>query len=217
MKSQTIIRFLSLFAVLLLMAPFYDSCNSKKVEAEAVEVVEEAPLVEEEDVQITKDSIPAYTEDNAAAEIIIEEPSFLNKLYSYIDDDLDTYNAYEFAYQLHKIEIPSSFQEFNKEIRKPFAEGYQSILISIIIDLLFVFIIIGTYVSGFLSFMIKNSVLFKVVKFNIILVLLVVVLIPYFPFFETYKQIKWGYYAFTFNQFLLFYYLMHSNKNMLSK
>lgn len=227
MKPQNIVRFLSLLAVLLLIAPFYESCRGmKKAEAEAVEVVEEAPVEEfqdstevqqkvEDSINIPPKEANAEQSENTNNEQVIEqEQSLLATWYGYIDDG-ETFNAYEFAHHLITLfEPPSSLDELYGELKKQFKEGYQTILSLIIVDFLFVLIVLVTYLIFFLSIANKNIQLLRFVKFNVLLVLLVLLLIPTLPFFETYEQIKWGYYAFLLNQLILFYYM---KKRLLSQ
>lgn len=205
MKSIRSLRLLSLLGFLLLMAPFYEQCSMKKAEAPAEEVMVDTTAVEmpvfENDTLIVDDT----TVKDSIIDVKIKEPSFYQKGYEFIDDR-NNFNAFELAY-VSKDFFEGSFSKFREELSKDFKRTIND-LFYLIRSVSFVFIVLISF-----SIFLLSLSLFKRVKWinrlaisNLILLLITIIIILFFdPFFETYKQIKWGYYAFTLVQIGIYY------------
>lgn len=218
MKSIRTLRLLSLLGFLLLMAPFYDQCNGhgmkKAEEAPAVEAIDttavetssvknNTPIVVEKETIVNNDTI---------TEIKKEEIPFYQKAYEFVDEG-ETLNAIELAF-VSRAYIEGSFAEFKKELVKDFKKDRYDGLFLFIRSFSFVFIVI-------ISFSILISSIFTKIKWvytlsisNIFLIVITLICILFFDhYFETYKQFKWGYYAFTLVQIGIYY----SSKLQISK
>ena len=205
MKSIRILRLFSLLGFLLLIAPFYDSCG-KKAEAPAEEVMIDTtaiesptkiniPILEEKELIINEDSI---------AEIKVEETAFYLKAYKFIDDE-ETLNAYELA-NISSVYFEGSFAEFKEELSKDFKKHKYDGLSLFVRSFSFVFLVFITFSILILSLLKRVKWVYKLSFLNIFLILITLICILFFDdLFETYKQIKWGYYAFTLVQIGILY------------
>lgn len=192
MKSIQSLRLLSLLGFLLLVAPFYTQCSGR-TEASADEVMIDTTAVEmpviENDTLIVEDN----TEKDSIIDVKIKEPSFYQKGYEFIDDD-NNFNAFELAYVSKEFNISS--QEFKKELSKDFKKTIDGLSL-VIRSFSFVFIVLISFSILILSLLKKVKWINRLSIVNSILLLITIICILFFdPFFETYKQIKWGYYAF---------------------
>ncbi|MBP6557884.1 MAG: hypothetical protein KA213_05920 [Flavobacterium sp.] len=208
MKTTRTLRALSLLGFLLLLAPFYDSCNGERMkEAEAVEAVAaDTTVVEVDSVEMDTAQISKIEVDTIGNSVENYEPSIFYEAYEFIDDD-DSENAFEFA----KINIDDFF-EFNfKEFKKDFKdEGYKIIFFQLK-NLCFSFIVLVTIMILFFSFFKKINWIYKLSIANLVLLVITIICIFQEGLFERFQQIKWGYYAFIITNLLLFYY-SNSNK-----
>jgi hypothetical protein len=218
MKSIRTLRLLSLLGFLLLIAPFYDQCNGhgmKKAEkAPAVEAIDttavetssvknNTPILVEKEPIINKDSI---------TEIKRKETPFYQKAYEFIDVD-NNQNAFELAF-VSRTYIEGSFAEFKKELAKDFKKHKYDALSLFIRSFTFVFIVITSFSILLLSLLKRIKWVYKLSIVNISLILITLICILFFDsLFETYEQIKWGYYAFTLVQIGIYY----SSKLQISK
>lgn len=222
MKSIRALRLLSLLGFLLLMAPFYEQCTGKKAEeapvAEAIDttavvidttavetpsVKNNTPILVEKENRINADSI---------TEIKRKETPFYVKAYEFVDDR-ETLNAYEFAVN-SKCLFEGSFSELKKDIKEGIKENNYSGFFCYLINFCFLLIILFSISIFILSFFNRVKLICKFSKINLVLLLITIVCILLFdPFFETYKQFKWGYYAFTLVQIGIYY----SSKLQISK
>ncbi|WP_396185148.1 hypothetical protein [Flavobacterium sp.] len=207
MKSIRTLRLLSLLGFLLLMAPFYDQCNGhgmKKAEAPTKELMVDTTAIESLTVKnnnsiernpIAKDSIVDLK--------TIETPLYV-KAYEFIDVESNQ-NAFELA-NMSSIYFEGSFAEFKEELSKDFKKHKYDGLSLFIRSFSFVFIMFITFSILILSFTKRIKWVYKLSIANLSLILITLICILFFDdLFETYKQIKWGYYAFTLVQLGIFY------------
>ena len=202
MKNNRLIRVLSLLAFLLLMAPFYDSCNGHRMkEAEAVDAVAaDTTAVEVDNTKIDSTEIAKTEIDTINNSVENYELSFVDKAYESIDDD-DSENAFEFA----KLSIDSilefNFKDFKKGVKD---EGYGVVFFELK-NFCFILIVVITLLIAVFSF--KNSQrVYKLSKYNLVLLLITIICLFLEGLFETISQIKWGYYAFIITNLIIFYY-----------
>ena len=202
MKTNRLLRVLSLLAFLLLMAPFYDSCNGHRMkEAEAVDaVVADTTAVEVDNTKIDSTEIAKTEIDTINNSVENYELSFVDKAYESIDDD-DSENAFEFA----KLSIDSilefNFKDFKKGVKD---EGYGVVFFELK-NFCFILIVVITLLIAVFSF--KNSQrVYKLSKYNLVLLLITIICLFLEGLFETISQIKWGYYAFIITNLIIFYY-----------
>jgi len=178
MKTTRILRLLSLLGFLLLLAPFYDSCDD----------------------QLRKQPI------NEQGNPVKETKNIIEKLYDVVVDD-EAMNAIEITgISLFMIQN-ATFDDCIKDITKSFhtKDWYQDL--GVVISFLFDFIILFSFLILILSFTKKIKLLSKVAFANTILVastLLYIILLE--KSFEHWHQIKWGYYAFIMVNILIYYY-----------
>lgn len=213
MKSNTKLRLLSGFAFLLLLAPFYNSCNGKYFFSKDVAKTEEptateVPLIGEGiDSTFVKDTI-SNQKDISVTDTIAKaiEVPFYQKTYEFIDDG-DTENAIELAGHLPNLLggiFEKPFKETIIECKEGIRERNFSGLSLIIASLCFVIIVINTFIVLCLTSFKRLRLIYKLTIISLICVSISLVCIVFFvPFFETYKQIKWGYYAFIITQLLI--------------
>jgi hypothetical protein len=202
MKTNRLLRVLSLLAFLLLMAPFYDSCNGHRMkEAEAVDAVAaDTTAVEVDNTKIDSTEIAKTEIDTINNSVENYELSFVDKAYESIDDD-DSENAFEFA----KLSIDSilefNFKDFKKGVKD---EGYGVVFFELK-NFCFILIVVITLLIAVFSF--KNSQrVYKLSKYNLVLLLITIICLFLEGLFETISQIKWGYYAFIITNLIIFYY-----------
>ena len=210
MKSIRALRLLSLLGFLLLMAPFYDQCNGrgmKKVEAKPEEVMVDTTAVDTPSVKnnapvlVTKE--PIINKDSIT-EIKVYKTPFYVKAYEFIDDE-NNENAFELA-NMSREYFNITFQEFNKELSKNFKKHKYDGLSLFIRSFSFVFIVLMSFSILILSLFKKVKWVYKLSIANLYLIVITLICILFFDsLFETYKQIKWGYYAFTLVQIGIYY------------
>ncbi len=187
MKHQFSLRLLSIFAFLLLMAPFYDSCSSNK-----------GFFVKSYDV-FNVDGTPAVK-------------SFPKKVYEVVVDEL-SYNGFEIASFTFFGIKDSNFIEFKEGILKDFQKDDWYKNLGIFISLIFDFIILFSFTMIVLSFTKKNKFLNKLALVNSILIIITFLYVIILESsFDHWSQIKWGYYAFILVQLRIY----HSSKLQIS-
>jgi uncharacterized membrane protein len=191
-----------LLGFLLLLAPFYDSCNGERIHRIANSNTEDVV----DSITVEKDSISTDSAEISKTEVdtinnLVEnwEPTFIEKAYDIVDDD-NSENAFEFA----KLSA-DSILEFNfKDFKKDNKEKYEAIFFNLK-NLCFLFIVIITFLIAVFSFKNSNRV-YKLSSINLILLLITIICLFLEGLFETISQIKWGYYAFIITNALIFYY-----------
>jgi len=210
MKSIRTLRLLSLLGFLLLMAPFYDQCNghgwTKNVDAPAVEAIDttavetssvknNTPIVVEKESIINSDTI---------TEIKKEDIPIYKKAYEFVDD-VTNENAFELAI-ISSAYFEGSYAEFRKEVIKDFKKHKYDGLSLFIRSFSFVFIVLISFSILILSFLKRIKLVCKLSIVNLSFILITLICILFFDsLFETHKQIKWGYYAFTLVQIGIYY------------
>ena len=201
MKTDRLLRVMSLVAFLLLIAPFYDSCNGDRMKkAEEVDAIAaDTTAVEVDSTKIDSTEITKTEIDTVHNLVENYELSFVDKAYESIDDE-DSENAFEFA----KLST-DSILEFNfKDFKKDNKEIYKAIFFQLK-NFCFLLIVIISLLIAIFSFK-NNKRVYKLSRINLILLLITVICIFLEGLFETISQIKWGYYAFIVTNLLIFYY-----------
>lgn len=187
MKTNRLLRVLSLLGFLLLMAPFYDACEDKG-----------------------NGFIKTYDEYDVGGKLI--EKTFFQNTYNIVVDEL-SFNGFDIA-SLSIFAIQDmTFKEFKQELPATFQKKTWYKDLGFFISLIFDFIILISFAMIFTSFANKLKLLNKLALINsvlIILTLLYIVLLE--QSFEQITQIKWGYYVFIITNLLIFCY-SKPNKN----
>jgi hypothetical protein len=203
MKTNRLLRVLSLLSFLLLMAPFYDSCNGERMHRIAdakAEPTIDTTVVQIDSVQIDSTQIETIEVDTTNSFIENYEISFLDKAYQFVDDE-DSENAFEFAQVSIDNILEFKLTEIKKGIRE---EGYGFVFFEIK-NFCFILIIITTLLILISSFK-NNRWVHKLSRLNLILLLITVICLFSEGLFENISQIKWGYYAFIITNLFIFYY-----------
>lgn len=199
MKSTSLLRVLSLFGFLLLLAPFYDQCNGRGMKLEKSEVVE---ISKNDD----KEPIPVQTTETIEKENLhSDKEPFLTRAYEFVDNE-ETQNAYELAKFLG-VYFDITFDDFNAEIKEDLKENKYDSISYLIRSIAFLSILIFTTMQLLSSFFKRYKVMCKLSNFNLISLLIGIICIVFFDsLFETFRQIKWGFYVFLVVQITLFYF-----------
>lgn len=210
MKSNQSLRILSLVGFLLLIAPFYDQCNGRGMKQAAVPV-EDVAVDNIAAVIPSIDYNKSIENDNKVNDSIINEtisePAFYQKVYNLIDDE-DNLNAFELAYMSEGFfeKLFTEYKELKEELSKDFKKQDYEGLFLLVRSLSFVFILLISFSLLILSLKKRIEWVRKLSLLNLFFILITLICILFFDgLFETYKQIKWGYYAFTFVQIAIFY------------
>ncbi len=210
MTSIGLLRMFSLLGFLLLLAPFYQQCTFGRM---AEVPAEEAPVTEEI-VSVINDStklLEAKVENDSLAsqerrDSIYEaqKPVYV-KAYEFIDDESND-NAYEMALRSFKfiVETSRDFPAYKLEVAEDWNK-HKYDLIAIPIRLFaFVPIVILTFANLYYSFKRRPKCTRLFAIFNLILLTISLLCIVFFDScFDTWRQIKWGYYVFTSIQIVI--------------
>jgi hypothetical protein len=201
MKPSLSLRFLCTFSFVLLICPFYDSCNGrgfKKTEESAVE----EPVEKIENVIDNSNIIEFNIKD-----LVIEQPlieiSILERFYDLINDK-NTQNAYDFAYIFFDL-FERKFQDLKKDAIEGIKNNNFKGLFFNLKNLSFFWIIIFTLLLLTFSFTKKINFILKLSKLILILLVITIFCIFLEGFFENVSQIKWGYYSFISINILIFF------------
>jgi hypothetical protein len=221
MKAKIFPRILSIIGFLLLVAPFYQQCvGMKQTEAPA----EEAPVTTEVIPQGTdsityarrsdsiqkafvlqnvKDSIAAVKTQDSIERVMAS----YEKLYRAIDDEHNE-NAFEMAYQSFEF-INIIFNDPQKYWNEFKEQNYNKSDLTYIVRpiwlVAFVFIIVFTFIGMIASFVKSDRLIYKMAKWNVILLSVAFGSIFLDCWFKQIDQFKWGYYLFGIVQFLIVY------------
>jgi hypothetical protein len=203
MKSIVWLRVFSLLGFLLLVAPFYQQCTfGRQADAPA----EEAPVTEEI-VPAVSDSINLLEakaeQDSLSAQKIGDSiyekqiPIYV-KAYEFIDEE-NSDNAYEMALRSFKfiVETSRDFPAYKSEVAEDWNKNEYDLIALPIQLFAFIPIVILTSTNLYYSFKRnpKRNSLFALL--NLILLTISFLCIVFFDsFFDTWKQIKWGFYVF---------------------
>lgn len=189
MASNRIVRVLSIFGFLLLMAPFYDSCNGRGFKKEVA--IEEVPSIEADTIVFANDTV--------------SKVPFYQKGYDFIDDSKNE-NAFELAY-ISKVVFDDPFDKLIKDIKKEFSQRKFEIVFFIIRSFSFVLLVFFSLATLVLAQIKRYWWVWKLSLANLILIVITFCCIVFSdPLFETFRQIKWGYYVFTIVQILILYF-----------
>ncbi len=123
MKTNRLLRVLSLIGFLLLIAPFYDSCNGQRMHRVAdanAEVTIDTTAVEIDSTAIDSTEVANAETDTVTNSVGKYEESFLDKAYEFIDDD-GSENVFEFASISYDTILEFNYNELKKGIKE---EGY---------------------------------------------------------------------------------------------
>jgi len=209
MKTTRNLRLLSLLGFLLLLAPFYDSCNGhrmKQAESAAVAAMD-TTIVTVDSVDIDSTEIAEIEVDTISNSVENYETSFLAEAYDFIDDD-DSENAFEFT----EIFLDEIFEFDYKELKKGIEEEGIGVLFFYLKNLCFGLIILFMGTILVLSFSKKFNWVYRLSIINFILLIISLISIFLEGTFEHIRQIKWGYYAFIITNLLIFYYSKLASK-----
>lgn len=199
MKSISLIRVLSLLGFLLLIAPFYDQCNGKGIKSKQAEEAETSAID-------AKDSIPVQkAEVKEEVNLNLEKSPFLARVYEFVDDE-ETQNAYELTeYLVAYYEM--TFTDFKSEVAKEFKKNKYDTISFFMRSMAFLLIIVFVLLQVISSILKRYGMMYKLSVLNLVLLLIAIICIVFFDsLFETYRQIKWGFYAFLVVQIALFYF-----------
>ena len=210
MKPVCVLRLSSLLGFLLMMAPFYDQCNGhgmKKAEPVVATTLIDTTAVETPSVKNNKPFLVEKEQiinKDFTSKIKRKETPFYIKAYKFIDDE-NNQNAFELA-DMSRAYFEGSFAEFKEELSKDFKKHKYDGLSLFIRSFSFVFIVITSFFILILSFLGRIKGVYKLSSVNIFLIVITLICILFFDsLFETYKQIKWGYYAFITVQLAIYY------------
>jgi len=181
MKTTKRLRLLSLLGFLLLLAPFYDSCENRK-----------------------NGFVKSYDEYDANGKLI--EKTFLQNIYNVVVDDLSL-NGFQIAsFSIYGVQ-DLTFQEFKAEVYKAFKQEEWYKDLGMVISFLFDIIIVISFSLILLTFADKIRLFNNLALANTILIILTLLYIIFLESsFEHWRQIKWGYYAFIITNVFIFYY-----------
>jgi heme/copper-type cytochrome/quinol oxidase subunit 4 len=181
MKTTKRLRLLSLLGFLLLLAPFYDSCENRK-----------------------NGFVKSYDEYDANGKLI--EKTFFQNIYNFVVDDLSL-NGFQIAsFSIYGVQ-DLTFQELKAEISKAFKQEEWYKDLGIVISFVFDIIIVISFALILLTFFDRTRLLNKLALTNTILIILTLLYIVFLEnSFEHWRQIKWGYYAFIITNVFIFYY-----------
>jgi hypothetical protein len=181
MKTTKRLRLLSLLGFLLLLAPFYDSCENRK-----------------------NGFVKSYDEYDANGKLI--EKTFFQNIYNVVVDDLSL-NGFQIAsFSIYGVQ-DLTFQELKAEISKAFKQEEWYKDLGIVISFVFDIIIVISFALILLTFSDRTRLLNKLALTNTILIILTLLYIVFLEnSFEHWRQIKWGYYAFIITNVFIFYY-----------
>lgn len=215
MKTNRTLRLLSLLGFLLLLAPFYDSCNGSGFTR--IQDATDVPLPDTTVVAMDSRSTDVNKIDEIKVDTtqhVFEEykPSFVEKTYDAIVDE-ESFTGFEIASFLIFAVQDITFKEFKEEIPRSFETDDWYKDIGMFISFLFDFIVLISFSLLILSFFKKQKLFTKLALANCILVIITFLyIICLEKSFEHIRQIKWGYYAFIITNLLIFYYSKLASK-----
>ena len=153
MKTTKRLRLLSLLGFLLLLAPFYDSCENRK-----------------------NGFVKSYDEYDANGKLI--EKTFLQNIYNVVVDDLSL-NGFQIAsFSIYGVQ-DLTFQEFKAEVYKAFKQEEWYKDLGMVISFLFDIIIVISFALILLTFSDRTRLLNKLALTNTILIILTLLYIVF--------------------------------------
>lgn len=189
MKTNRLLRMLSLLGVLLLMAPFYDSCDGN------------------------------YFHEIKTAngkEVIIEKP-FKQKVYDIVVDE-ESFTAFQIASLSIYALKEATFTDIKNDIAKSvkLKDWYKDI--GVVFSFIFNVVILLSVSLLLISFTQRHLLFKKVALVNLVLIVLTICYLIFLEkSFVHFSQIKWGYYAFILNSGLLYYYATNVKSEILNE
>lgn len=178
MKTNRLLRVLSLLGVLLLMAPFYDSCDGGGFRK-----------VRETEFNGKRVEIPLYT-----------------KVYDVIVDD-QSFSAFQIASLSIFALKEATFADVKNDIAKSVKQKDWYKDIGVVFSFIFIVVILLSLSLLMLSFTQWYLLFKKVALVNLVLIVLTICYILFLEkSFEHLSQIKWGYYAFILNSAFMYYF-----------
>lgn len=202
MKTISATRILSLLAFLLLITPFYDHCNGKRLIDKTLEQVNtSADTIQSKIVDSISEKAPLVSNDSIKKEEVEATP-FYERAYEFIDD-AESENAFEIA-GFTSVYYETPIKEFKSEVKNGFQKWDFKGLFFHVKIISFLGIVIITFLMLLFSFSNKKATFYKLSKLNLILLGLTIICTFLDGMFENFSQIKWGYYVFTLIQIALF-------------
>jgi hypothetical protein len=194
MKSTHLLRVLSLLGFLLLMAPFYDQCNDKKMKSRKVAMLDEANATK---VDKFKEQEPI--------ELDSERKLVSSTIYDFIVDE-DSQNMFELA-EFGYVFLENNFAEFKDEVAQDFKKNNFDTL-TFLLRTIAALLIIGFTIFQLIAAILKKQKWMSLFSLcNLIFLLIIAICIVFFDrMFETLSQIKWGFYTFIILQIVLLYF-----------
>jgi hypothetical protein len=213
MKTISATRILSLLAFLLLIAPFYDHCNGKRLIDKTLEqVTSSTDTIQSKIVDSISEKAPLISNDSIKKEEVEATP-FYERAYDFIDD-AESENAFEIA-GFTSVYYETPFKKFKTEVKIGFQNRDFKGLFFHIKIISFLGIVIATFLMLLFSFSNKKVTFYKLSKLNLILLGLTIICTFLDGMFENFSQIKWGYYVFTLVQIALFMTLYKNQKSLM--
>ncbi len=202
MKNTFTLRLLTLLAFLLLLAPFYDTCNGQRLKPiRATDAVQaDSSVVDVDTIKASATAIREVEVDTTTPRSAAQT-SFVQKAYEFIDDD-DSENAFEFA----KTSLDEIFAFDSDAIKGKIKESGNEGIFFLLKNFCFIFIVLITSASLVLSFLKKRKWINNLSLVNLILLTVTLACIFLEGTFENFAQIKWGYYVFIAVNFMIFHY-----------
>ncbi len=201
MKSIVSLRFLCVLSFLLLISPFYDSCNGhgmNKVEEKAVK----APAVNQYSENVSENKLEII--NNSIGEVEKPEKNFLETIEDFIDDG-DSQNAYEIG-AMSWIIFTCGFECQINGLKSSIKDNDFKELFYGLTNISFVFIVIFTFAQLIVCFTKKTKLLNKLSFLILIFLAIAIICIPFDGLFKEITQIKWGFYCFIVVNGLIFYF-----------
>lgn len=177
MKTNRLLRVLSLLGVILFFAPFYDSCDGGGFRK-----------VRETEYNGKTVEIPLY-----------------RKVYDVIVDD-QSFNAFQIASLSFYAIKEATFTDIKNDIVKSvkLKDWYKDI--GIVFSCIFNIVILLSVSLLILSFTQRHSLFKKVALVNLVLIVVTICYLIFLEkSFVHFSQIKWGYYAFILNSAFMYY------------
>ena len=186
---------------MLLICPFYDSCNKKTEEAVVESPAIESPAIEQSIETIEKSKIEVV--DNSNSENVAPKKSILERIEDFIDDG-DSKNAFEIgamSWVIFTCNFECQINDLKSSIEK---NDYDEIFFGTK-NICFVLIVIFSLLNFIFGFTKKIKLVSRFSKWILILLLIALICIVNEKDFKEISQIKWGYYSFIFVNILIFY------------
>ena len=178
MKTNRLLRVLSLLGVLLFFTPFYDSCDGNYLH----------------EIKTTN------------GKEVIAEKSFKQKVYDIVVDD-QSLSAFQIASLSFYAIKEATFTDIKNDIVKSVKRKDWYKDLGIVFSCIFNVVILLSVSLLILSFTQRHSLFKKVALVNLVLIVVTISYLIFLEkSFVHFTQIKWGYYAFISNSAFMYYY-----------